>query len=195
MNQQAAREEVQLQVADGGGSEPIWRIEHAVKSRFDAIGGELFVQLEVHLGIKSLDLKAELITDASRKPERFVTAASELFVEQPIVSRQRLTFGGDDLAHRLVGQAELEQMAGVADRQMCLNSVANHGSSFVNRQQFGMHGAAQNREIQLRNIWPHKADWHDHTFVEPETDERATAAILVVRFEGTEAGEQTISRR
>lgn len=184
-----------MQEADGGGSQPIGWIEHAPERCLAAVFGKLLVKLEVDLWIKSLNLKAELVADASRKPERFVAAASEFLVEEPIVSRQRLTFGCNDLADRLIGQAELEQMASVADREMCLNSVSNDRSSFVNRQQFGMHGAAKNGEIQLRNIWPHKADSHDHTFVEPETDERATAAILVVPFDGAEAGEQSISRR
>ena len=86
-------------------------------------------------------------------------------------------------------------MARLADREVHLEAVSNHRGPLVNRKQFRMHGAAQNREIQLRDIWPDNADIHDRTFVEPEIDESGTAAILVMAFNSEEADERTISRR
>ena len=56
-------------------------------------------------------------------------------------------------------------MTRITDREGRTEAVLNDGSFFVDGQQFGMHGAAENGEIQLRHIRPNRADFHDHTFV------------------------------
>lgn len=166
MDQKAAREEVRLQIADRCGGEPVrWR-ENVTKCGLTTVDAELFVQTQIDFRIDSFNLKTQMIADATRQAERFIAVAAELLVKEAIPAGERLFVWSDHFTKNVLRRFQLQHMTGIRDGDVSHETILSYCGLFLNREEFWMHGSAEDGQTQFRDIRPDKSDAHNTLFRE-----------------------------
>ena len=113
-----------------------------------------------------------------------ITATAQLFLEQPLLSRQWLPQRSDNLAQRLASGSQLDHMPSVADRNPRGEFAMRNGGTLSQSQQFGMHASTEDGKTQFGDIWSDKTNIHSPLFRETQIEtSEGTRAILVLGFE------------